>query len=142
MAVIYLALGSNLGDRNKAIKQAVAALRLMRVIVRKVSPVIETDPIGGPAQGKYLNAVLCANTMLSPDELLLATRSIEHKLGRIRGIIDGPRTIDIDVLLYDDIKLVTRHLIIPHPKMLERDFVMHPLKRIAPGVFNDLINKI
>ena len=132
MAIVYLALGSNLGDRRQYIQKAIDDLKASRVDVRKVSTIIETDPVGGPQQGKYLNAVLKAHTFLSPEELYVVTRSIEHKMGRVRKTINGPRVIDIDILLYDDLKLVSRRLVIPHPLMLERAFVMKPLEEIAP----------
>lgn len=132
MAIVYLALGSNVGKRHVYIKRAVDALNAVGILVKRVSTIIETNPVGGPAQGKYLNAVLKAETRFSPEDLFQMILSIEHKLGRVRNVINGPRVIDIDILLYGDIKLINRRLIIPHPRMLERDFVMDPLEEIAP----------
>ena len=132
MSIAYLALGSNLGDRQEYLRKAVEALKTAGVRIREMSTVIETKPVGGPAQGKYLNAVLKAETQLSPEKLYELTRSVERRLGRVRKERNGPRTIDIDILLYDDIKLVSRNLVIPHPRMFERSFVMGPLKEIAP----------
>lgn len=134
MATVHLALGSNIGNRQGFLDVAIKGLKSGGLTVRKISRVIETNPWGGPKQGKYLNAVLKADTELSPEDLHLLTRSIEYKLGRIRTVVNGPRVIDIDILLYDDIKLVSKNLIIPHPRMLERPFVMDPLKEIDPRV--------
>jgi len=132
MATVYLALGSNLGDRREHLRRAVAALNAEGILVRRLSTVIETEPFDSPPQGKYLNAVLKAETRLSPENLQQATHAIENSMGRVRKVFRGPRVIDIDILLYDDVKLTSRHLVIPHPRMLERDFVMGPLEEIAP----------
>jgi 2-amino-4-hydroxy-6-hydroxymethyldihydropteridine diphosphokinase len=134
MPIIYLALGSNLGDRLEYIQKAIVELEECGVKVLKTSSVIETDPVGGPSQGKYLNAVLKANTIHSPEELHGITQAIERKLGRVKKFFNGPRVIDIDILLYDDIKLITPGLLIPHPRMLERSFVMQPLEEIDPAL--------
>jgi 2-amino-4-hydroxy-6-hydroxymethyldihydropteridine diphosphokinase len=134
MSIVYLALGSNLGDRLQYIHKAIVELKTCGLKVLKVSTIIETDPIGGPAQGKYLNAVLKAGTAHSPEELHVITMAVECKLGRVKKIINGPRVIDIDILLYDDIKLVTPKLVIPHPRMCERSFVMRPLEEIDPDL--------
>lgn len=134
MSTVYLALGSNLGDRLQYIQRAVAELEACGVKITKFSTVIETDPVGGPPQGKYLNAVLKASTNHSPEELYLLTQAIERKLGRVKKTINAPRVIDIDILLYDDIKLITPKLLIPHPRMLERGFVMQPLEEIDPAL--------
>jgi 2-amino-4-hydroxy-6-hydroxymethyldihydropteridine diphosphokinase len=136
MPTVYLALGSNLGNRLEYIHRSIEELKDSGLKVMKFSTMIETDPVGGPAQGKYLNAVLKASTAHSPEELHEITQGIERKLGRVKKMFNGPRVIDIDILLYDDIKLITRKLIIPHPRMFERDFVMRPLKEIAPEVLN------
>ncbi len=140
MAVIFIALGSNLGDRLSYIEKAVVLLKASGVVIQRLSKVIETNPVGGPAQGKYLNAVLKAKTDLTPEELHALTQSIEAKMGRVRKILNGPRVIDIDILLYDDVKLITRKLIIPHPRMCGRDFVMNPLKEIDSKVYQELLD--
>jgi 2-amino-4-hydroxy-6-hydroxymethyldihydropteridine diphosphokinase len=134
MSIVYLALGSNLGDRLQYIHKAIVELGICGLKVLKLSTIIETDPIGGPAQGKYLNAVLKASTAHSPEELHVITMAVECKLGRVKKINNGPRVIDIDILLYDDIKLVTPKLVIPHPRMCERSFVMRPLEEIDPDL--------
>jgi 2-amino-4-hydroxy-6-hydroxymethyldihydropteridine diphosphokinase len=132
MSIVYLALGSNLGDRLQYIQKAVAELKACGLKIIKLSTVIETDPVGGPPQGKYFNAVLKASTAYSPEELHVITRGIELKLGRVKKGINAPRVIDIDILFYDDIKLITPRLLIPHPRCLERPFVMRPLEEIDP----------
>ena len=134
MSIVYLALGSNLGDRLQYIQKAVGELKACGLKVLKLSTVIESDPVGGTVQGKYLNAVLKASTTHSPEELHVITQAIERKLGRVKETINGPRVIDIDILLYDDIKLITHRLLIPHPRMLERAFVMRPLEEITPAL--------
>ena len=132
MSIVYLALGSNLGDRLDYIHKAIKELEQCGLKVLKFSTIIETDPVGRIPQGKYLNAVLKANTTHSAEELHAITQGIEHKLGRVKKYINGPRVIDIDILLYDDIKLITSRLLIPHPRMLERSFVIQPLAEIDP----------
>ena len=132
MPIVYLALGSNLGDRLQYIQKAVGELKDSDLKILKFSTVIETNPVGGLPQGKYLNAVLKIDTDHSPEELHVITQGIERKLGRIKKTINGPRVIDIDILLYDDIKLITLKLLIPHPRMFDRSFVMQPLEEIDP----------
>ncbi len=134
MPTVYLALGSNLGDRLENIHKVVEELKVCGVNAVKLSTVVETDPLEAPPQGKFLNAVLKAQTYHSPEELIVITRGVERKLGRVKKIFRGPRVIDIDILLYDDIKLITPQLIIPHPRMLERSFVMKPLAEIEPAL--------
>ena len=132
MAIVYLALGSNLSDRKAMIQKAILNLKDQGIKVLKTSTIIETDPVGGPAQNKFLNAVIKTQTSFSAEDLLSITKSIENKIGRIKNVMNGPRLIDIDILLYDDLKLVTRSLVIPHPKMMERPFVLKPLKEVDP----------
>ena len=132
MPTVYLGLGSNLGNRRKNLEKAIRLIQGPDIHIKKCSSIIETDPVGGPPQGKYLNAALKTETFLTPAKLLLTIQKIEKKLGRIRTVVNGPRTIDIDILLYDELILNTPHLTIPHPRMWQRDFVMRPLKEIAP----------
>ncbi|MCR4336201.1 MAG: 2-amino-4-hydroxy-6-hydroxymethyldihydropteridine diphosphokinase [Candidatus Omnitrophica bacterium] len=136
MPIIYLSLGSNLGKRDENLAKALAELEKVGVAIEKESSIIETDPIGGPPQGKFFNMVLRAQTDLSPQELLQQIHIIEKNLGRVRSIKDGPRTIDIDILLYDDLKINDEDLVIPHPRMKEREFVMNPLREIEPERFS------
>ncbi len=138
MATVYLGLGSNLGNRQENIARALGQLLENHIIVEKMSTVIETDPVGGPPQGKFLNAVLRAQTDLPPHDLLMALKSIEEKLGRVKTVKDGPRLIDVDILLYDRQKITTPELTIPHPQIFTRDFVMKPLEEIAPELAKEL----
>jgi 2-amino-4-hydroxy-6-hydroxymethyldihydropteridine diphosphokinase len=134
----YIALGSNLGDRRALLDEAVGMLRLQPGIeVAGVSTYHETDPVGGPAgQGKYLNAAARLNTTLTARQLLGVLQAIETQLGRVRAERFGPRTIDLDLLLYG-LEVVDIHepgcdLIVPHPRMHERLFVLAPLAEVGP----------
>ncbi len=140
MAVAYIALGSNLGDRVSYIMSAVASLQEKGASVLKQSTIIETDPVGGPPQPKFLNAVVKIETRLSPVELLNQCQAIEQKLGRVRSVINGPRTIDLDILLYDRLVLDTPRLTIPHPRMFERAFVLEPLKEMEPALLEECVH--
>lgn len=129
---IYLSLGSNLGDREGNIK---AALKRLDVIMGKaaaVSSVYETEPWGFEDQPRFLNLCAAYDSDISPEALIDAIRKIEEALGRQRTVIWGPRTIDVDVLMVDDLKINTGNLTVPHPRMWERAFVMVPLAEIAP----------
>ena len=136
---MFLALGSNLGDRPKNIQSAIECLQKNEIAVEKISSVIETDPVGGPPQDKYLNAVIQCKTEQSPTQLLKTLQSIETKLGRERTVKNGPRTIDLDILLYDNVIVSLEGLTIPHPRMFDREFVMIPLKEIAPEVVKEYL---
>ncbi|HET6574143.1 MAG TPA: 2-amino-4-hydroxy-6-hydroxymethyldihydropteridine diphosphokinase [Fimbriiglobus sp.] len=133
MVVAYIALGSNLGDRAATLDAAVRRLRAepgLRVLA--VSAWYETDPVGGPAgQGKFLNAVAAVETDTSPEDLLALLHQIEHQCGRVREVKDGPRTLDLDLLLYGDRVINTPTLTVPHPRMHQRAFVLVPLAEIA-----------
>ena len=131
---VYLGLGSNMGDRLANIRKAVSLLSTNRVTVIKHSSVIETDPVGGPPQPKFLNAVVKIKTSLTPEELLHLAKSIEDKLGRKPSKKNYPRPIDIDILLYNNISIKSPTLTIPHPRMQKRDFVMRPLLEIEPDI--------
>ncbi len=106
--------------------------------VQNISSIIETDPVGGPPQGKFLNAVAECETALTPIELLKTLQNIERNLGRVKAVQDGPREIDLDILVYDRVRIEIQGLTIPHPKMRFRDFVMVPLREIAPHIVKDL----
>ena len=135
MAVVYLGLGSNIGDRFLYIQTALKFLEKNNIHVRKLSTVIETNPVGGPQQNKFLNAALQAETTLLPKELLNRLKIIESSLGRTREVRYGPRTIDIDILLYNKLTLNEPDLKIPHPLIFKRDFVLKPLNEIAPHLY-------
>ncbi|MCM8774052.1 MAG: 2-amino-4-hydroxy-6-hydroxymethyldihydropteridine diphosphokinase [Candidatus Omnitrophica bacterium] len=133
MFTVFIGIGSNLGDRLKNIEEAINYLKSTEgVIVEKVSSLIETEPVGGPPQGKYLNGVIKIKTIISPYKLLEILNTIEHRLGRKRGVINGPRTLDLDILLYGDLTIQDKDLTIPHPRMWEREFVIKPLLEIEP----------
>jgi 2-amino-4-hydroxy-6-hydroxymethyldihydropteridine diphosphokinase len=142
MVICYVAIGSNLGDRKFFIESAIKKIRcLANTKVRKVSSIIETAAQGGPPQGPFLNAVLEAETELSPYQLLQELQRIETTLGRVRTVLNAPRIIDLDILTYGDISMKEEALCIPHPRMLERDFVLIPLSEIAPEVLKKLQSK-
>ena len=126
----YLGLGSNLGDRRAHLRAAVAALP----DVVAVSPVYETEPIGGPAaQSPYLNLVVALDTDLSPRDLLALADRLEQAAGRVRTEPNGPRTLDVDVLLVGDLTVRDADLVVPHPRMWQRRFVLAPLADLAEG---------
>ncbi len=129
---VYLGLGSNLGDRATALHRARALLHLRGYATRAQSSTWLTEPVGGPPQGWFLNEVLGGETALSPEELLAACLATEKELGRVRGERCGPRTIDIDILFYDDLRRDSPGLVLPHPRLHERLFVLAPLAEIAP----------
>ena len=129
----FLGLGSNMGDRQRTISQAMEEIshRIGRVVA--MSSFYETDPWGYKSENKYINAVVAVDTELSPQGLLAHTQAIERLLGRDSKTVDGAyhdRTMDIDILLYDDVTIDETDLKIPHPRMGERDFVMNPLKEV------------
>lgn len=131
--VCYLGIGSNLGRRKKNIELAIKKIRGLKCTrLIAASSIIETDPVGGPAgQGKFLNAALKIKTRLEPQELLRQLKRIEKELGRCRTRYrNGPRTIDLDILFYGDRVVRSRGLIIPHPRIFERQFVTRPLSEI------------
>lgn len=142
MITCYIGVGSNLGDRKFNIESAIKKIRTLESTkIRKVSAIIETAPQGGPPQGLYLNAVLETETQLTPYQLLQELQRIESMLGRVRVVVNSPRAIDLDILTYGDICMNETALSIPHPRMLERDFVMLPLKEIAPELVKKLQSK-
>ncbi len=150
MAISFLSLGSNLGDRLDHLSKAITALANQpKIKVLKVSSVYQTKPVGGPEQDDYLNAVAKIQTELSALELLDVTQSIENNEGRIREVRWGPRTLDIDVLTYDDLISADEKLTLPHPRISERAFVLVPFFEIDPqatisglGKIADLYNQI
>ncbi|MCL6445054.1 MAG: 2-amino-4-hydroxy-6-hydroxymethyldihydropteridine diphosphokinase [Alicyclobacillus sp.] len=128
----YISVGSNIGDRWGHLKYAVQALQALTSAKVRCSGVYETAPVGYTAQPDFLNLVLRMDTTLSPLALLAELQAIEAARGRKRDIRFGPRTLDLDLLLYDDIYLCYRTLQIPHPRMWERAFVLVPLAELAP----------
>ena len=133
MHVVTLGLGANLGDRLATLQRAVDLLAEQGVRTIASSRVWETEPVGGPAgQAPYLNAVVRAETDLDPRSVLAAANHVEADLGRTREVRWGPRTIDVDILLYDRLDQPNPELAIPHPRMRERAFVVLPLLEIDP----------
>lgn len=137
MAIAYIALGSNLGDRAAMIDGAIAALAEFGRLKDR-SSLYDTAPVGLTEQPRFLNAVVALETGLPPDELMRGLLKTEVKLGRDRktGVPKGPRRIDLDLILYDDVVLKTPDLTLPHPAMHERRFVLEPLAEIAPNAFH------
>ncbi len=132
MAVCYLGLGSNLGNRRQNIEEAIHRINLIgQTKVLKRCAFMQTSPVGGPAnQLRFLNTALKINTRLKPLALLKALKKIEKGLGRRSCVRNGPRTIDLDILLYADKRIKSKELIIPHPRMFKRDFVIRPLREL------------
>jgi 2-amino-4-hydroxy-6-hydroxymethyldihydropteridine diphosphokinase len=131
--IIYLALGTNLGDRLENLRLARQALP-PAVEIQACAPVYETPPWGIQEQPSFLNQVIRADTDLSPQELLGFLKSLEASLGRQPGVPNGPRLIDLDLLFYDDLRLEAPKLTIPHPRMAGRGFVLVPLADLAPDL--------
>lgn len=140
--ISYLGLGSNLGNRLTTLQISLDCLNQSETVrLIRVSPVYETVPVGGPEQPDYLNAAAEIVTESEPNELLRICNEIENKLGRTRSIQWGPRTLDIDILLYGGEYIQTDMLTIPHPHMHERAFVLKPLADIAPQAVHPVSGK-
>ena len=161
---VYLALGSNLGDREANLRQAVARIRKLVLEVNRISSIYETEPVGFADQGWFLNQVIAADIPaiqfanredLAAEEAILflsKLQQIENEMGRERDITNGPRTIDIDLLLFGDAiigysndarkqVLPASKIVVPHPRMHERRFVLEPLCEIAPAVVHPVLKK-
>lgn len=130
MSVAYIALGSNLGDRKANLDRALDELKKAGIKVAAVSKYLESEPYGVTDQPKFINGVARVETNLPPEELLDTMLNIENKMGRVRLRHWGERNIDLDLLLYDDVKMQTEKLTLPHPDMQNRDFVMKPLSEV------------
>jgi 2-amino-4-hydroxy-6-hydroxymethyldihydropteridine diphosphokinase len=137
---VYLALGTNLGDRTANLKQAIASLT-PQLEVKAKSGIYETPPWGFEDQPKFLNQVLRAKTYLDPQPLLKHLKRLEVALGRKESFPNGPRLIDIDILFYDDRVVNTPSLVVPHPRLHERGFVLLPLMDIAPDLKHPVTQK-
>ena len=132
--IVYLSLGSNLGDRSANLRAAIAALPSANFQVHKISSFYETEPVDYLDQPWFLNCVVEGKTELQPIELLRSLREIEASAGSKKAFAKGPRLLDIDILLCGDETVETEELQIPHPRMLQRKFVLAPLAEIAPQV--------
>jgi len=140
--IVYLGLGSNIGERISFINQAISGIEnLINTKVLKVSGIYETEPWGTKGQEDYLNAVVKIETLLSPMELLVELKSMEKKIGRSENIKWSEREIDIDILYYGDLVLKNENINIPHSHIEERKFVLVPLAEIAPDMIHPLLLK-
>ena len=140
MADIFIGLGSNLGNKEGNIKKAIDLMK-EKCKILKVSSLYETEPVGYKNQDWFLNCALKAKTNLNPKALLKFLKSIENKMLRVKTIKNGPRTIDLDILFYDDKIINENDLIVPHPRMHERLFVLEPLKEICPDIVHPKLKK-
>jgi dihydroneopterin aldolase/2-amino-4-hydroxy-6-hydroxymethyldihydropteridine diphosphokinase len=141
MATVYIGVGSNLGDREQNCLRALELLALEGVSVKRRSSFHETEPWGVTDQPRFINMAAEAETDLPTRVLLRRLKDIEKRLGRVETLRWGPRTIDLDILLYDGLVLKEPDLEIPHPLMHERDFVLAPLSEIAPDVVHPVLGK-
>jgi len=142
MPVCYIGIGSNLGDRRGYINLAIDRIRRLKgTKVLKISSTIETEPFGAPPQPKFMNAAIEIQTDLSSRALLSALQKIETELGRVRTVKNGPRTIDLDILFYGEEKLNDADLVIPHSRIRQREFVLRPLREIAPAMVEKFLHE-
>lgn len=140
--IAYIALGSNMGDKEKYLNDAITMINDDDMcIVNKVSSFIVTPPYGYTEQDEFLNGAIKVQTLYSPKMLLSFLQDLELKANRVRQIHWGPRTLDLDIILYDNIICEDDTLVIPHPEMHKRDFVLTPLKEIAPNCLHPVFNK-
>lgn len=142
MASVFLSLGSNLGDRKKSLEKAISLIEADIGAVLQRSDFIETEPWGFGSKKRFLNMVICLNTLLRPEDLLYSLKKIESTMGRGEskgGYHDRP--IDVDIIFYDDLVISTTELIIPHPLMEKREFVLEPLNQIAPDFIHPVLKE-
>ena len=141
MKIAYLSLGSNIGDRERLLQDALRLLHTPDLRVVRISPVYQTEPQDVKAQPWFLNLVVEAETELFPRQLLARVQQIEKQLGRKRLAAKGPRTIDIDILLYGDSVVNAAGLVVPHPRMTERRFVLQPLADLVPELRHPVLRR-
>ncbi len=143
MAAVYLGIGSNLGDRQANIDRAIALLKESKEIqIQAVSAMIETEPEGEGLEGKFLNGAIKIDTDLLPLDLLSRLKTVERRLGRTKSAPNTPRTMDLDILFYEDVVIFEgKNLHIPHPRLAERKFVLQPLLEIAPDLVHPKLKK-
>lgn len=141
MAIVYLSIGSNLGRREDNCLKALKAIEEKGMTIKKKSLLYETEPWGVREQPHFINMAVEIETDLPPNKLLQVVKEIEKGMGRTETYRWGPRIIDIDILLYDDLIYETSDLKIPHPFMHEREFVLRPLSEIAPNKVHPVLNK-
>lgn len=140
MVTVYLGLGSNLGNRQDNLDRALGFLS-QRLRVKKVSSIYDTEPVGNTNQPRFLNQVCWVSTGLEPMALLTLVKGIESKLGRLPHTSNGPRPIDIDILFYDDQVIEAPGLVLPHPRLMERAFVLIPMAEIAADLVHPVNGK-
>jgi 2-amino-4-hydroxy-6-hydroxymethyldihydropteridine diphosphokinase len=141
MAIVYIGIGSNLGNREENCKKAIGLLLENGITVTRMSSIIETEPWGVTDQHKFVNSAVETHTDLGPEELLAALKKIESDMGRLPSARWGPRLVDLDILFYDDMVMKTDDLEIPHRYIKERDFVLKPLAEIAPEKIHPVFKK-
>lgn len=141
MSICYLHLGSNVGEKHTHLSNALLLLELAVGKILKKSRVYETEAWGNKNQDSFLNQAIKIETRFSPEQILVSIHHIEKKLGRKREIKWGPRIIDIDILFYDDLIVDSEDLVIPHPFINERNFVLEPLAEIAPEFVHPITRK-
>ena len=142
MYTVYIGFGSNVGDRLTYLQNAIHALSEMEgITLKEISSIYTTDPIGYEAQAQFLNGVAAIQTSLSPLSLLHTLKDIETAVGRKHRIRWGPREIDLDILIYGDLCVQTEKLVIPHPEMHLRGFVLVPLAEIAPDLVHPIFQE-
>lgn len=142
MNTAYISLGSNIGNRLQYLQQSVQLLNTPGYVkVTQLSSIYETDPVGYVDQAAFMNMVVEVETFLTPHELLKRCNEIEEELGRVREIRWGPRTVDLDILLYNEENMKSEDLIIPHPRMMERGFVLIPLVEINKELVDPLTKR-
>lgn len=139
MEQVYVGLGSNVGDRERTLEHALRALGERGLEVSARSSLYLTEPMDAPPQEWFLNAVAGGRTALAPEDLLEACLDVEREMGRVRLVHRGPRTIDLDLLLYGSVVLRSPGLSVPHPRLPERRFVLVPLDEIAPDVVHPVL---
>ena len=134
--LVVLGLGSNLGNRQAALEEALRLLQQRGFRMTRRSSTWHTAPVGGPPQGWFLNAVVAGETDLAPEELLAACLDVEEEMGRVRAEKNGPRSIDVDILFHGAETREGPGLVIPHPRLHERRFVLEPLNEVAPDLLH------
>jgi 2-amino-4-hydroxy-6-hydroxymethyldihydropteridine diphosphokinase len=138
VSIVYVGLGSNLGDRVANLREAVQRLSAI-IKIEKASQLYVAAPLGYVRDDAFVNAVVCGRTTLKPLELLEMMQAIEAAMGRRPGVQYGPRPIDLDMLFYDAVQMETRKLTIPHPRLAQRAFVLRPLVEIAPDLMHPVL---
>ena len=138
---LYIALGSNVGDRAATLARAVAEMNRAGLRVLRQSSLYETEPVGGPPQGWFLNAVVEVETDWPPERVLHALQEIERAMGRQRSVACGPRTLDLDILFDGENVIRAGELELPHPRLAQRRFVLVPLAELAPRLIHPVLRK-